>query len=165
MKNLITYGRLFDREKFEEVQNIVSFANKPKRGGFWCSPENSVYGWKDFCRGEDFRTEDLDHGTRFDLKEGTKLLVIDCEDDYMEALKKFGGRLSREYYTREKFLNFGLIKEAGYDGVYLTDNGNSVLHSPKFDEEEIEFCMNTWDVESILILNPDCMENIRTFGE
>ena len=166
MKNLITYGKIFDRKKFEEVRNEISFANKPEKGGLWCSPENSVYGWKDFCQGEDFRTEDLDHGTRFDLKEGTKLLVIDCVEDYRKAIERFGGRNRELYYVKEKFLNFGLIRDAGYDGVYLTDNGNSELHTPDFDEfGDLEMVMNTWDVESILILNPDCMENIRPFGK
>ena len=50
MKNLITYGKIFHREKFEEVRNEISFANKPEKGGLWCSPENSVYGWKDLYK-------------------------------------------------------------------------------------------------------------------
>ena len=47
----VHYGSCFDISKWEEIQNE---GTKPS-GGFWMSPENAEYGWKDFCAAEDFR--------------------------------------------------------------------------------------------------------------
>ena len=161
-ETLITYGIHFDEHKFKNAKqsDTRNFLNKPDFG-LWCSPINSNWGWKDWCESEDFRTAKLTFGTKFKLKDDAKLLVIDNYNDLLEALKKFGTYFF-EIYDKVSILDFDSIIKEGFDGMYLTEEGNRQCHLP-FGGPRWATDLNTWDCESLIIFKKEVMKDIELF--
>lgn len=136
---LISYGLgdRFSPEKFNPISNTTHI--KPK-GGLWSSPKYSNYGWKDWCKAEDFGN--LDISFEFDF-EG-KLLIIDNLPD----LKRLpwinhGGTW--------KTPNFENILSKGYDAIFLTEKGQQ---ETRFSDPSLY----GWDCECVFIMNKDCVK-------
>lgn len=152
--NLRTYGIVIDKNKFERISNKRPFLNKPI-GGLWASPQDSRYGWIDWCEGEDFRLDKYSKVYQdFTLKESSKLLVINNLKDFMRCLRRFP--LENKWVPEEKLIDFLSIEAAGYDGVYLTERGNRECHLPL----QCASSLNSWDCESVVLFNLDCIEKI-----
>jgi len=139
--HLITYGRgaNLDIAKFEAIhnQNFI----KPS-GGLWASPINSRWGWRDWCKVNDFG--DLISSFTFWF-EGN-ILVID-------SLKHAEEMPWRNPYDFPSliFPDFEKIAEAGVDAIHLTEKG----------QQETRFgtpSLYGWDCECVLIINPDGLE-------
>lgn len=152
----ITYGcgKHFDRSKFREIKNreVLSIYHKP-HGGLWSSPVNSDIGWKDWCLGEDFMLEKLKESFRFKIKETSKVYIIDNEVD----LKNIPMKLETSFSFRpfERCIDYEGMKNVGYDAIWLTGHG---MRSTREDH----YGMTTYgfDCETLLILNPDIIEEI-----
>ena len=146
-KEFIVYGKSeFMPSKFEEVKNREWI--KPI-GGLWSSPVDSKYGWKDFVlSGEIDRS--LDTYFIFKLKPNSKVYIIDSEEDLFNipfTIKSIIGIC----------IDFEKMKDNGYDGILLTWNGQKKTRftsNPYFD-------LYGWDVESLLVLNKDCIDVIE----
>ena len=151
----IHYGHIIDLKKFEEITDHPElwYLNKPK-GGLWCSPVDSNWGWKDWCKAEDFCTGKLKTWTKFKLKPGTKILIIDSIDDLVEVVEKYNKTVPT-LSGIEKVLCFKKIKEDGYRGIYLTEKGNDECHLPW---NPYVPNLNTWDCECMILFDLNCIE-------
>ena len=72
----IHYGSSkYDPNKFVEPKNNPDgyIISKPQ-GGLWASKVNSEWGWKDWCRSEDFHTDRLEESFTFELSAYTTIL-------------------------------------------------------------------------------------------
>ena len=88
MKKYVHYGSSkFDPKVFKEIQNTGWI--KP-RGGLWGSPINSSWGWKDWCKTEEFELESLEDSFVFSLKSNARILVIKNKED-VSLLPMSGG--------------------------------------------------------------------------
>lgn len=133
----VHYGQPFDEQKFMPIKN--GNFTKP-RGGLWASRTDAKYGWKDWCKDEDFRECAESESFKFTLKDGTRILTINsCKD--LESLP------TREIFRPTTALDFEKLTQ-DYDAV-------EVIIS---DDIQLCFELYGWDCDSIVVMNKDCME-------
>lgn len=141
-KKYIHYGSdKFDINKFNSIKNR-SFI-KPE-GGLWSSPVNAPnYSWYDWCLDNDFYTEQLKKSFIFTIKPTSKIITIDTND----KRKAFTNNKDLYYSDRSgvfENINFQHLVELGYDGLEIF-----------IFSEEVYFSFYGWDVDSLLVFNPD----------
>jgi len=108
-------------------------------GGLWCSPVDSKFGWRDWCKCESYDSIDSKHKVILDV-DISHFIIIDKQED---TNKLIWHEVIREHYA----INFEKMKEKGINGIYLTEEGqyNTRYIYPKG--------LYGWDCESIVILN------------
>ena len=164
MKKYVTYGfgDTFIPEKL--VTDLKESIGKPM-SAWWGSPVDSEYGWIDWCNQEEF----IPKGASFDkyftdnnkiiwtLDESAKILevneVADLED-YFEL--GYIEDKSDEPEYKDYHWNFYKVLEAGYSAIELTDGG--IGH---YFHNRIELMMNSWDCESIVVLDPSKIIQVK----
>ena len=149
-------GNSFDLEKFKTVENSPYFC-KP-HGGLWSSPENSKWGWKQWVESEMPEWMEKKYGLsqfRFRIKPGSKIYQIDSVIDLIEVPHKiktygqpscFGDLIDFEQMAAE------------YDGILLTERGQA---ETRWSDWEFGMSLYGWDCESLLVLRPDCIEELH----
>lgn len=137
----------FDNTLFQPIKNISGFT-KPT-GGFWGSPVNSDYGWGEWVKSNNF--DELIGSNKYEkekfyfkLKPNTRLLYINKasmlrdlpkqEDEFTLACSSF------------IVLDFKELEKT-YDAIEVNISSDRQLYWDLYG----------WDVDSILILNPDCV--------
>jgi hypothetical protein len=124
---------------------------KPK-GGLWTSPIDSNWGWKDWCKSEEFRECKEDNAFILRFKNDAKILVIDGLNDLLKLPMCF---IEIGSYKKE-FPNFELLATQ-YDAIWLTEKGLNETHMSQ------PINLYGWDCESVLILNPFCVTECGGF--
>ena len=154
-KTYIHYGSdKFDIDKFHRfVGNDLSdlAINKPKaKTGLWASPTDCWLSWKDWCEGEEFHTEALEKAFTFTLSPGSIILTVRRCADIDPYLKYWSDidPMYSGYNSLSKAIDFQAIFDDGYDGVEL-------VHSQKYYMELHMGPFYSWDVDSIVVWNPD----------
>lgn len=118
----------------------MSRATSNKPSGFWASPVDSEYGWRDFViHGMPERIDDVASVPYivFHLKEGAKVLDVRKPEDI------------EGYITADGKIDFEKI-EKDYDALELHLSGEHY-------EELYWGHFYGWDCDSIVIWNPDCI--------
>ena len=147
---LFAYDKAND-EKLYDIPEVSAsrMRNKPY-GGLWASPIDSNYGWRDFCMYDTFNVESLKQHFIFRLKPTAKIYILNNENDIamISNLKNYWG-----YNT----MNFDMLKEEGYDGIFATINAirKCKYYLPNWPHTK---GLETWDAESICIFNEDVVE-------
>lgn len=150
----------FDSNKIQiELGNPEFQWGKPDLG-FWGSPRNASYGWKEWCSDNYFGDYDWNNPIYFRLKSNSTILKIDREDLNDDVLSKYVILDEKMYHAiqRERyFFDYNKIVEDGIDAVELMDGsiGHLFLHDNKYEQ-----IFNSWDCESIVVLNKDVLEFI-----
>lgn len=133
----IHYGhKHFELNEFEPIRNIELFP-KPL-GGFWASPVDAEYGWKDWNEAEQFRECAEENSFKFQLKQSAKVLYIKTVDD-LSGLPK-----AQDGFGDLVILDFEKLAEQ-YDAIEVTIG---------FDRD-LYYALYGWDCDSILIMDPD----------
>jgi hypothetical protein len=134
----IHYGaKEFDRGLFHAIENHQWI--KPS-GGFWASPVDSGFaGWRQWCEREDYRHYSDDDCFRFHLSDLARVRHIRCVEDVDNLPKENTPLISMIAVDFEAFVR------DGYDALELHISECPSLYS----------AMYGWDVDSILIMNPD----------
>lgn len=140
MKKYIHYGtKKFDPNKVREIQNKM-MSTKPV-GGFWASPTDAKYGWKEWNIENDLKACDEDYSITFTLADNAKILVIKSVNDLKNLPVNDPLGLN---FTDTVYLDFeALAKE--YDAIEVYISEDSRLYNALY----------CWDVDSILIMNKD----------
>lgn len=138
----------FSPEVFKKPENGDWI--KPKKGGLWTSPTDSKWGWGDWCRAEDFRTETLKNHFLIKMNPDARILVIDSLAD-LQAMH-FKKLIEPQRLSCK--IDFEKIAE-DYDAIWLTEKGESETRYSR------PLTMYGWDVETVLILNIDCFTVIK----
>lgn len=150
----IHYGsEHFDKDRFVAIKNSKHMCIKPSPDtGMWGSPIESRNGWYQWSVGNDFRTYKLNTSFEFVLKPGSNVLCIFNDDD-LERIKKsdlLNDRVADSWLQKETTcIDFEKCLERGIDAIEVHVNS-----------EMIYFELYGWDCDSILILNPDCVEEV-----
>jgi len=110
-------------------------------GGIWCSPSNSKYSWKDWCKAESFGRGKYRVELDVDL---TNFVIIDSVEDC----------LSRLIWVEPKnrinsCIDFEQMKSNGVTGIYLTDKGQAETRFMTPYSKSLY----GWDCESLVILD------------
>ena len=145
-REFIVYGKTIDERKFVKPHNgLNQFINKPD-GGLWASPTNSRWGWREWCSSENYPIT-LDVWTKFRLVPEARVLEIHCLDHLRDAFSRYGRR--NPFQPGGVVLDWNLLR-AHYDGVFLSEQGNSECHLPL---ELGAPDLNAWDCESLIVLD------------
>ena len=154
MTTYIHYGsKHFDPNKFQPIKNIECFV-KPE-GGLWASNVASNYGWRNWCLNANFDTN-LEDSFCFTISETANILTI-TNVNQLKNLPQMGNKLSILPFV---FLNFEKILANGVDAIEVlisqdsTNEGNIFINN-------LYICLNTWDCDSILIMNPNIIKEIE----
>lgn len=115
-----------------------------KPSGLWASPEDSVWGWKEWCEAEQFKSEEyLNESFKFTLKNNARVLHVYSLNDVTPYLA-WDDLLSRHK------LNLPMIYSE-FDAMEVHMSGNwCELH-----DSELFY---SWDVDSIVVWNPEVVE-------
>ena len=145
----IHYGHCsFDRKKFVPIQN-QECRNKPS-GGFWGSPVDSEYGWKDWCKDNDFRECDEQNSFAFSLKSEANIYYIrtvDAANNLPRAQGRYGidDILSETPYSMIMGVDFEAMVRGGIDAILYEQSACPPLYWKLYG----------WDCDSILVMNPE----------
>ena len=174
---IITMGKkelkkeLFDHhiDVSEEIIKEMMYLNKPV-GSLWGSTftpnEKHCSDWVRWCDESTYRP--ADYGVIYSLHKNARIYTIDSQEDLGELVRRYPAFDDRELNVpgrrRKVYLNFGEISK-DFDVIHLTDKGNIANHS-YFNMAEVEiqgdkysvFSLNSWDVETWLILNFDAVD-------
>ena len=150
---LVTYGKgpRWNKNLFIPIVNRWV---KP-RGGLWCSPVDSNYGWKDWCRSENWGLDSLQEKFKVDYTGHT--LIIDSFEDMKDMIYRKDPYGTIGIYCSQ-CPDFESILASGIDAIYLTEKG----------EERTRFTtpnLYGWDCECILVMNPDSIRDNYIKGE
>lgn len=153
----ITYfqkGDAFDPSKIViDLNNKRNgFLFKPDKG-FWGSPVDAEYGWKEWTEEENFRDYDYDNPIYWTLTSG-KILQIDWDDvkdrtsgDLTKYLIMPNG-IGRSMNDLCVVLDWDKMLKDDIVAVQLMDG--CIGHCFKYD---LEMHFNAWDCESIVVLD------------
>lgn len=136
-------------EKWNNVKN--SWHNKPM-GGLWGSEytPNSEFisPWYEWCDNEmpDWTKE---YGVVFELKDSARIYTINTHEDLVNLYNKYNNTNNINKIT--KLIDFEKVSK-DYDCIFLTDEGQWVTRFT-------ELSLYGWDIESILVLNFDCIDD------
>ncbi|MDE6314788.1 MAG: hypothetical protein K2M46_14440 [Lachnospiraceae bacterium] len=143
MVEYIHYGhKEFSKEFFQPIKNREMFS-KPT-GGFWASKVNALYGWKDWCKDNEFGECEEDNSFRFSLSINAKIFTINSMLD-LKPLPK-----AKQPFPTENTLWSGYLD---FERLYL-DNIDAIEVNISSDRR-LYMAMYGWDCDSILIMNPD----------
>lgn len=134
-------NNVFLPEKFDPIEDIPVLPNKPLRGGLWASPSLAMISWSVQCDFEGSPDDRINtwFGFKFKLLNSSRLAVIEETGD-VELLPLHDG-------TTE-LIDWVKVAQ-DWDAVIV--QGNALDQSGPFWG---------WDVDSLLVLNPDVVENI-----
>lgn len=143
----IHYGTAeFLKEVFEPIKNRPSFC-KPT-GGLWASPIDSEYGWRDWCKDEQYMDCDDLNSFTFELQDNAKVYVIDSLKDLLLVPHKVNDDSA---FGSVQVIDFEKMAME-YDAIFLTCNGQWKTRYSKFEGYIMD--LYGWDCESILVMNP-----------
>jgi hypothetical protein len=105
----------------------------------------------------------------FELKSDARILIINSYEDLIKVQKKYSYQRNKlPIFCQENLIDFESIERDGYDGVYLTENGNLECHNFRYEFIDDSFMtapnLNSWDVESLVLFNLDHIEIKETVG-
>lgn len=144
MSEYIHYGNTeFDAKRMFPITN--AYFTKPN-GGFWASPVDAQYGWKQWCEDENFRECCEENSFRFHLKDNANVVHIMSSDDLEELPKQ------KKVFPGWVMLDYEEICRHGIDAIELH---LSEEKKPKKGGMSLHRALYGWDCDSILILNPD----------
>lgn len=144
---LITYGNgdFFDINKFRPIKNDL-YCNKPN-GGLWASPINSTYSWKDWCIENEFG--DLSSNFKFTIT--GNIFKITNQNSFnqlplvSEEISGYSIIIVSALYNNQ-LIDFETATNSGIDAIWLTEDAIRCRE------------VHGWDCESVLILNPNCIQ-------
>ena len=141
----------YGHSKYKTPNPIVNEVGwtKPK-GGLWASRKDDIFGWKNWCIKEDFRTSSFDTSFEFMLKDNAKVLELKDLDQLNDLpnVNRPDRLYFRHDWSTECCLDFEkLLKE--YDAVEVIDIG------------KFYWALYGWDCNSILVMNPDIIELVE----
>lgn len=153
-RHIILGKTALSKDKFLPIANHGGLL-KPS-GGLWASPYFShgsfFSGWHKWCAREqkNWLTND---SVILDIKDATKFFVINSQKDLIQ-LFDIAGEVTNSIASLWKSLDFEKASTI-FDVIYLTDEGQCKTRLP---HNKPQYNLNSWDCESILIMNFDCIE-------
>jgi len=158
MKNYIHYGNdhLDRNTMLQTIQTDPDGDYRNKCGGFWGSPVDAEYGWYDWCIGEDFHTERLDTSFTFTLTPDARVLTVKSIKDLPPECIRYE---ESDIHHRDPRISFNYLKRY-YDALEVVISSNwDELRG--FSIEYPGLWFYSWDVDSILIWNPDVVVELK----
>lgn len=143
---------------------------KPR--GFWVSVEGNEDGWADWCRGENFRLEELVYEYEVKLKPDARILYLSTQEELRDFTKKYYdpdgimNKVSQEVHAENDFgfpasvhdIDWPAVARK-YQGIIIAPYIYSCRLSPPTD------WYYTWDCASGCIWNARAIESVKPTGK
>lgn len=126
---------------------------KPK-GGLWASRKNASWGWKDWCKAEEFRDCVETEAFEFVLRDGANVANINT----LEQLHNLPEMPKNQFSSLSYNIDFEECLRRGYDAIELCWYGEEFHRNRK---DDLHFNLYGWDCDSIVILNPNVVVPIN----
>lgn len=151
----IHYGSdKFDKNLFEPIRKRFDDWNKPL-GGLWASREGDKDGWKQWSIDNEFHEDRLEHSFTFTLKPSANVVSIYKPKD-VDILPRL---YTENPYTHRNFIpDFEECVRRGIDAIEIVDIYGMDDSNNDFLLDSVYYKLYGWDINSILILNPDIVE-------
>ena len=107
--------------------------------------KDTISGWYQFCKEQNFVKADNTVGVIFTLKEEARVYTIDSKEDLDNLVNKYPNDVL-EILKERAGLNFIAVSK-DYDAIYLTDKGQ---WATRFSQPNTLY---GWDCETLLVLN------------
>lgn len=152
-KTYIHYSNIgakhFSKVLFTPVSNRPMF-NKPA-GGLWGSPIDASFGWKEWNEEENFRNLDPVFSFKFKLKPGNRVLTLRSYEDCTDApMVTNTFKITYSGDGNDIFFDFEALKRVHHVDAIELEN-----------ESDFYWPLYGWDCQSIVILNPDAIVEVR----
>ena len=152
----------FDPKKFQPVYNRY-LSNKPY-GGLWACPTVDVdIDWKTWSENENFRTDKLKEYFDFKIKKDSRVLVIkDIKDiDKLPRIVSDDPNLKGVlvYDSMNLDIDFEKLKE-NYDAMLVYMYRSKDIPKELMCCDGIYYKLYGWDVDTLLVMNPDIIEEV-----
>lgn len=143
--------RRFNKDFFQPIANIPGFS-KPL-GGFWASPIDAKYGWKEWCKengewdwltGDAFVFEIPDSARVLRIEKIADILYEYLDSSFCDPERYALAKDSAGFCNPTLPLDFEKLAEK-FDAVEILAGSNYDLYNAFYG----------WDCDSILIMNPD----------
>ena len=156
----------FNKNDIHTIIGIPNPINKPNCA-WWGSPKDAEFGWKEWCFCQEFEIDgyDWENPIEWTLDKNSKVLKIDWDDikdednsilkPYLFHDPNFKGCWSRLCF----YLDFNSMLDDGISAVQLMDG--RIGHSFGFLDNPYETMFNTWDCESIVVLDDSKIKFIK----
>lgn len=144
----------FDKDKFNYVKNagIGGICCKPyPHTCLWASPIDDQDGWHDWCETNWFHLDRLNKSFKFKLKEKSRVLKVVTLDDLTNFLNKYCDQ-DEWRSIRVDFESIAQFYDALFVKIYTEDCEDF--------QQQAYWQLYGWDVDSLLIFNPDIIEEI-----
>lgn len=155
------YGhKKFDINKFVKIKNR-DWGNKPI-GGLWACPTKDVdIDWKTWCKQNELKSWLGRSHFDFTLKDNARVFTIINETD-LTKLPRINNYWPdpEEHLGIDLHIDFEAVCEQ-YDAIQVFMYRNLEMQPDGLlDGESMYYKLYGWDVDSILILNPDIIEEV-----
>lgn len=145
-KKYIHYGhKKFDRSLFRFVKNRRCFT-KPC-GGFWASPVDAEFGWKNWNDSEHFCECREENSFVFTLRENANVITIRSVEEAKRLPQIHDTGFNFDFWVTP---DFEKLEESGCDAIELVLSADWRLYETLYG----------WDCDSILILNPEVIVSV-----
>lgn len=152
MGRYIHYGHKdFNGHSFVGIKNEMFPRIKPV-GGFWASPVDAKYGWKDWCDSEKFIECNKNNSFEFSIDESANIFHIYSVSD----LKRLPENKMDSMFSHSMWycIDFEQCVKMGIDAIELhlsEDRPEDLFNS-------LYYALYGWDCDSILIMNPNIIK-------
>jgi len=158
------YGsQKFDPKAFIPISNKM-FSNKPS-GGLWACPTIDVdISWDRWSRDNEFCTDKLKEYFDFKLKRGAKILIIKNIKDLNKLPRVNTEDPEIKSILEMDSLNSNIDFEElskNYDGMMVWMYRSKDIDTTKRLFDGMYYRMYGWDVDTLLVFNPDIVEVIE----
>jgi hypothetical protein len=147
-------------DHFRPVVNSDIGASAKPHGGLWTAPvaeagpDGTVLrtAWTDWYRDNEYGTDDYAHFLWIRPRPDARVLLIDTLDDLRAIVAAYPAVPARPAldFLRNKYPDWPALAAAGWDAVFLTDDGQWATRLPLYREPELY----TWDCATVLWLRP-----------
>ena len=140
----IHYGhKKFQINRFVSIRN-EELRNKPF-GGLWASRTDAKYGWKEWNEDEQFRECEEENSFKFTLSTNANVLEIHSHKDLSKV-----PQVKKSIFNGSFLPDFEKLLSDGFDAMELFLS----------EDDELYWDLYGWDCDSILVMNPDVVEEI-----
>lgn len=112
-------------------------------GGLWASRVNAKWGWKDWCESEEFRECNKNNSFSFVISDVAKILQINSVKDIenLPLISKNSSWICLDFEELSR----------DYDAIEVNISEDEMLY----------WNLYGWDCDSILVMNPDVIQEIQ----
>jgi len=141
---------------------------------WWGSPKDAKFGWKDWCKSENYGNYDFNNPIYWKLKEGSKIFQIDWKEMELDKSNTLLKYIKFRNWREEDLKDMPIEAKINILEHNVSDNDPIIDFVGMLNDEivavelldscightfinNLEISFNSWDCESIVVVNSNCI--------